>query len=52
MLHNGQVVKTWQGAEAAVLSVKHAGAYRVEAFIDYENERRTWIISNPIFVEA
>jgi hypothetical protein len=52
LLRNGDVLKTWQDAEAAVLPVKEAGVYRVEVFIPFEKERRTWILSNPIYVRS
>jgi len=50
LLHNGEELKVWQHAEAAVHLVKQPGAYRVEVYLLFEGERRTWILSNPIYV--
>ncbi len=50
LLRNGEVINAWQSAEAAIQMVKEPGAYRVEAYLPFEGERRTWILSNPIYV--
>jgi len=50
LLHNGEELKVWQHAEAAVHLIKQPGAYRVEVYLHFEGERRTWILSNPIYV--
>jgi hypothetical protein len=51
LLRNGSVLKTWQDAQAFVYTSPDPGIYRVEASIYYKGRARTWIISNPIFVE-
>ena len=51
LLHDGEVLNTWQNVDAAVQTVKKPGAYRVEAYLLFEGERRTWIISNPVYVQ-
>ena len=47
---NGEVIKTWEDREFITLIVDQPGAYRVECFQRYFGKRRTWIISNPIYV--
>lgn len=50
LLHNGEELNTWQAADAAIQMVTKPGAYRVEAYLPFEGERRTWIISNAIYL--
>ncbi len=51
LLRNGNTVKTWQDAQAFVYTTPDPGIYRVEVLIYYKGRTRTWIVSNPIFVE-
>lgn len=50
LLHNGEEFKVWENVDAAVQLVKEPGTYRVEVYRQFEDERRTWIISNPIYI--
>jgi hypothetical protein len=52
LLRNGELINSWQNAEAAIQLVKEPGAYRVEAYLPFEGARRTWILSNPIYVQV
>lgn len=45
---HGELVRRWERAQHAVLTVKRPGAYRVEAKLEPE---RGWIYSNPIYLE-
>jgi hypothetical protein len=51
LLRNGNTVKVWQDTQAFVHTTPDPGVYRVEASIYFRGRARTWIISNPIFVE-
>lgn len=51
LIRNGQLVKESTGDEFHFL-VADAGCYRVEVALDVAGERRTWILSNPIYVAA
>lgn len=51
LLQNGQTIRTWEDSQAMVYTTPEAGTYRVEASIFYRGRLRTWIVSNPIFVE-
>jgi len=50
LLRNGEELNVWENADAAVQLVKKPGAYRAEAYLRFEGEQRTWIISNPIYI--
>ena len=50
LLRDGAVVKTWRGRETCTYLTAEPGVYRVEAYLRYLGERRTWILSNPIYV--
>jgi len=50
LFHNGDVVRSWQNHDTCAYITNVPGAYRVEAFIYYKGKRRTWILSNPIYV--
>jgi len=50
LLRNGSTIKTWKNREICAMNIDQGGVYRVECFINYLGERRSWIISNPIFV--
>ena len=49
LLRNGEVVAGGNNREIA-FSVKTAGVYRVEAWLEADGEMRPWIYSNPIYV--
>jgi hypothetical protein len=51
LLRNGDEVKRWKHTEVAVYTAQEPGAYRVEAFIPYQGKMRSWIYSNPIYVQ-
>lgn len=50
LLRDGVVVKTWKKRETCTYLTAEPGVYRVEAYLRYLGERRTWILSNPIYV--
>ncbi len=50
MLKNGKPIKAWRGQENCTHITSGPGVYRAEAYIQYLGARRTWIISNPIYV--
>jgi hypothetical protein len=50
LLHNGQVIKTWEKRETCTHITTEPGVYRVEAFIRFAGKKRGWIFSNPIYV--
>ncbi|HLC02028.1 MAG TPA: CehA/McbA family metallohydrolase [Anaerolineales bacterium] len=51
LLRDGQVVRTWEDTQAMIYTTTEVGIYRVEASIFYRGRVRTWIVSNPIFVQ-
>jgi hypothetical protein len=51
LLRNGNTLKIWQDTQAFVHTTPDPGVYRVEVSIYYKGRTRTWIVSNPIFVE-
>lgn len=52
LLCDGEMVDTWQDTHQFVYTADRTGAYRVETYLPFEGEERTWIISNPIYVSA
>lgn len=50
LLRSGEPVTTWERESHASQIIDRPGIYRVEVDIDYRGRRRTWIVSNPIFV--
>lgn len=52
LLRDGELIKEWQDQDGAVQTVQQPGAYRVEAYLPYAGRERTWILSNPIYVEC
>ena len=50
LLKNGKPIKAWRGQENCTHITSDPGVYRAEAYIQYLGSRRTWIISNPIYV--
>ncbi|HMN11289.1 MAG TPA: hypothetical protein PKD55_03055 [Bellilinea sp.] len=50
LLRNGQVFKQWSEGTIFSTIVNEPGTYRVEVFLNYLGKRRSWIISNPIYL--
>lgn len=50
LLCDGEVVQSWQDADQVAHTTDRPGAYRVEAYLSFEGEERTWVLSNPIYV--
>jgi len=51
LIHNGKVIRTWDGIDQMVATGSEPGAYRVECTIDFHGIQRGWIFSNPIYIE-
>jgi hypothetical protein len=51
LLRDGRTIKTWQDTQAFVYTAPDPGVYRLEASVYFKGRTRTWIVSNPIFVE-
>ena len=52
LLRDGQCVQTWTDRELCTHITNQAGVYRVECRIEYLGRKRTWILSNPIYVRG
>ncbi|KPL76050.1 hypothetical protein ADN00_11890 [Ornatilinea apprima] len=52
LMVNGAALRTWRNTTTATLIVNEPGAYRIEAYTQYQGKMRGWIFSNPIFVKA
>lgn len=50
LLHNGEVIKTWDKGDIFTHIATQPGVYRVEADIPYLGRPRGWIFSNPIYL--
>ncbi|HWQ84807.1 MAG TPA: CehA/McbA family metallohydrolase [Anaerolineales bacterium] len=50
LIKDGSPIKTWQQNELCTHIATEPGVYRVEVYIQFAGRRRTWIISNPIYV--
>jgi hypothetical protein len=50
LIKNGHIIKTWRKRQSCTFITAEPGVYRVEAYIQYYNQRRGWIFSNPIYV--
>ncbi len=50
LIKNGQVIKIWRKRQSCTYITADPGVYRVEAYIQYYNQARGWIFSNPIYV--
>jgi hypothetical protein len=50
LLRYGQEVATCDGKSEFEYTVKEAGAYRLEAWLELDGELRPWILANPIYV--
>lgn len=51
LVRHGEVLQTWQNQQHASYITSQPGAYRVEAYLNYQGQRRGWIFSNPIYVK-
>lgn len=51
IIRHGEVVAEETRAENVTMVAREPGAYRVEAWRDYQDVERAWILSNPIYVE-
>lgn len=49
IIRNGQVIKEHTGVDLD-MPVKESGVYRAEVWLDIAEEKRVWILSNPIYV--
>ncbi len=52
LIHNGNLIRTWEDTDNAVVNVSDPGAYRVEVRLPQGGREKPWIYSNPIFVEV
>lgn len=50
LLCDGDPVESWSDRSHVILTVDRPGAYRVEAYLPYRGQQRTWILSNPIYI--
>ena len=50
LLRYGKEVAKSDGKAEFEFSVKEAGAYRLEAWLELDGEFRPWIFANPIYV--
>lgn len=50
LMKDGVPVKTWLQHELCTYIATEPGVYRVEVYLQYAGQRRTWIISNPIYL--
>jgi hypothetical protein len=50
LVKDGKPLKTWRDRETCTHITSETGVYRVEVYIQYLGRRRTWIISNPVYV--
>lgn len=51
LLCDGEVIRQWENQDQAIETTQRPGAYRVEAYLEFRGRERTWILSNPIFVQ-
>lgn len=52
LVRHGEVIQTWTGQRHCAFITSLPGAYRVEAYLEYQGQRRGWIFSNPIYVKV
>jgi hypothetical protein len=50
LLRHGNEVAKSEGKSEFAFTVKEAGAYRLEAWLELDGELRPWIFANPIYV--
>lgn len=51
LIRHGQIVAEVRGRENLTYTAQQSGAYRVEVWKEYHGLERTWILSNPIYLE-
>jgi len=51
LLRNGETLRSWEDVQAVIFTTPEVGVFKVEASIYFKGRTRTWILSNPIFVE-
>ena len=52
LIRDGLVIKTWTGQDFCTHITNQSGIYRVECDIEYLGRKRSWILSNPIYVRG
>ena len=52
LIFRGSVLATWVDADHMVFTAIEPGAYRVECHREFMGEKRGWIFSNPIYIQA
>lgn len=52
LLCDGEILSTWYDSDQVTYTSNQPGAYRVEAYLPFEGQERTWVLSNPIYVQA
>lgn len=52
LVRHGEVVQTWTGQQHCAYITSQPGAYRAEAYLQYQGQKRGWIFSNPIYVKG
>ncbi len=52
LLRDGEVVESWHDTHQFAYTSGRDGAYRVEAYLRFKGEERSWILSNPIYVRS
>lgn len=50
LLRDGELVEERHSIQSMVKTITQTGAYRVEAYVEFEGKRRGWVFSNPIYV--
>lgn len=50
LIHDGRLLRRVVNQQSIVETVAKPGAYRLEAEIEFRGRRRSWILSNPIYV--
>jgi hypothetical protein len=51
MVHNGKVIAEVKDRENITVTAQQPGAYRVEVWQEFMGQERTWLLSNPIYIE-
>lgn len=49
LIHQGEIFKEWENVRSIPIIVTEPGYYRVEVYIPYRYELRSWIYTNPIY---
>jgi hypothetical protein len=51
LLKDGEIIQKWKENEVCSYITTQPGVYRVEVYRRYWGKRRTWILSNPIYIK-